>query len=296
MNKVITVFTPTYNRAHLLHRLYESLLRQTNQNFKWLVIDDGSVDNTKEVIDDFASEGKVEIAYVHKENGGLHTGYNTAIAHLDTELSICIDSDDWLPDDAIERILTIWSKIEDDSIAGLIGLDYTADGELIGDHLKDGEIINPIDLLASKTNRGDKKYVVRTDLYKTVAPMPAFEGEKNFNPHYMILKLSARYRFQAVDAALCIVDYQPDGMTANQFKQYINSPRSYAELRRVIMGLPRVPLKYLLKTVVHYCSSSQIAQNKNYIKESPKPILTVLCTPLGWLLTAVIKRKVKYDS
>lgn len=293
MNKAITVFTPTYNRAHLLHRLYESLLRQSNQNFKWLVIDDGSVDNTKEVVDDFISDGKIDISYVYKENGGLHTGYNTAIEHLDTELSICIDSDDWLPDDAIEHILAIWSQIEDDSIAGLIGLDYTAEGELIGDHLKDGEIINPIDLLASKTNCGDKKYVVRTDLYKTVAPMPVYEGEKNFNPHYMILKLSAMYRFQAVDSAFCIVDYQSDGMTANQFKQYVDSPRSYAELRRVIMSLPNVPRKYMFKTVVHYCSSSQICQNRNYIKESQKPFLTALCSPLGWLLTIYIRRKTK---
>lgn len=291
--KIITVFTPTYNRAKLIHRVYESLVRQTNQQFKWLVIDDGSTDNTKEMVERFIRENKIEISYVYKENGGLHTGYNAAIARLDTELSICIDSDDWLPDDAIERILKVWVVRKADDIAGLIGLDYAANGDLIGDHLSDGAIINPIDLLASKTNRGDKKYVVRTDCYKKVAPMPEFPGEKNFNPHYMILKLCADYRFVAVDAPLCIVDYQPDGMTANQLKQYVNSPRSYAELRRVIMGLPHVPVGYLIKTIIHYCSSSQIAQNRNYIKESPKPLLTLLCTPAGWLLTAYIRRKTR---
>lgn len=290
--KLITVFTPTYNRAGLLHRVYESLVRQTNQQFKWLVIDDGSTDETQAVVESFIQEDKIEIAYVYKENGGLHSGYNAAIARLDTELSVCIDSDDWLPDDAIERILKVWAARKADGIAGLIGLDYAANGKLIGDHLTDGAIINPIDLLASKTNRGDKKYVVRTDCYKKVAPMPEFPGEKNFNPHYMILKLSADYRFVAVDAPLCIVDYQPDGMTANQYKQYLNSPKSFAELRRVIMALPNVPIKYLLKTVIHYCSSSQLAHNRNYIKESPKPLLTVLCTPLGWLLTLYIKKKV----
>ena len=153
--------------------------------------------------------------------------------------------------------------------------------------------INPVDLLASKNNRGDKKYVVRTDLYKQVAPMPVFKGEKNFNPHYMILKLSAKYRFLAVDAPLCIVDYQSDGMTANQFKQYIDSPNSYSELRRVIMGLPNVPKKYMLKTVIHYCSSSLISKNRQYIKESPKKLLTIMCTPLGWMLTTYIRRRAK---
>ena len=293
MSKAITVFTPTYNRAHLLHQLYESLLGQSNQNFKWLIIDDGSTDNTKDVVDGFIKDNKIEIKYVYKENGGLHTGYNTAIEYLDTELSVCIDSDDWMPDDAIELILAVWNQNKSDDIAGLIGLDYTAEGELIGDHLPNGSKINPIDLLASKNNRGDKKYVVRTDLYRQVAPMPVFEGEKNFNPHYMILKLSAKYSFLAVDAPLCIVDYQPDGMTANQFKQYVDSPNSYAELRRVIMSLPNVQTKYLLKTVIHYCSSSQISKNRHYIKESPRKVLTVLCTPAGWMLTAYIKRKVK---
>lgn len=289
--KVITVFTPTYNRAKLLRRVYDSLVRQTNQRFKWLVIDDGSTDDTKAVVNDCIQENKIEISYVYKANGGLHTGYNAAIERLDTELSICIDSDDWLPDDAIERILAVWEDRKEADIAGLIGLDYKANGELIGDHLPDGAIINPIDLLASKTNRGDKKYVVRTDCYQKVAPMPEFPGEKNFNPHYMILKLSADYRFVAVDAPLCIVDYQPDGMTANQFRQYVNSPRSYAELRRVIMGLPRVPAGYLIKTAIHYSSSSQLAHNKSYLKESPKPLLTLLCIPAGWLLTAYIRRK-----
>lgn len=293
MYKEITVFTPTYNRAHLLHKLYESLLRQSNQSFKWLIIDDGSTDNTKDVVDAFSKDNQIEIKYIYKENGGLHTGYNTAIENLDTELSICIDSDDWLPEGAIDKILTVWNSNKSDDIAGLIGLDYSAEGDIIGDHLPNGSKINPIDLLASKNNRGDKKYVVRTDLYKQVAPMPVFEGEKNFNPHYMILKLSRNYSFLAIDEPLCIVDYQPDGMTANQLKQYVDSPNSYAELRRVIMSLPNVPIKYLIKTVIHYCSSSQISHNRDYIKESPKPLLTLLCTPIGWLLTRYILMRVK---
>ena len=290
--KFITVFTPTYNRAGLLHRVYDSLVKQTNQQFKWLIIDDGSTDETGAVADRFIQDGKVEISYVYKPNGGLHTGYNAAIARLDTELSMCIDSDDWLPEDAIERIFQVWSKYRAEGIAGLIGLDYTADGRLIGDHLPDGAVINPVNLLASRTNRGDKKYVVRTDCYRKVAPMPEFPGEKNFNPHYMILRLCTEYRFIAVDAPLCMVDYQPDGMTANQYKQYLDSPRSFAELRSAIMSLPNVPPKYLLKTVIHYCSSSQISHTPHYVRESPRPFLTALCIPAGRLLTAYIKRKV----
>lgn len=293
MNKRITVFTPAYNRGNLIHNLYESLLRQTCKNFKWLIIDDGSTDGTCDVIQPWIDEAKIEIRYVYKENGGLHTGYNKAIELMDTELSVCIDSDDWMPDNAIERILSVWDRVKRDDIAGLIGLDFTPDGSIIGDHLPDGQVIDPIDLLASKTNRGDKKYVVRTDLYKKVAPMPVYKGEKNFNPHYMILKLSAEYQFVAVDAPLCIVDYQPDGMSANIFHQYVNSPNSFAELRRLIMSLPWVPFAYLCKTTIHYVSSSILAKNKHFIRESPKKFLTMLAIPLGWLLTIYIRRKVE---
>lgn len=290
MEKRITVFTPTYNRAHLLHSCYESLLRQNNQQFKWLIIDDGSTDNTQEVIEKWSSEQRIEIEYIYKENGGLHTGYNTAIEHMDTELSICIDSDDWLPDDAIELILSVWDKNKSDDLAGIIGLDYTVDGEIIGDVLPDGEKIEPIKLLASKNNRGDKKYVVKTSLYKEVAPMPVFEGEKNFNPHYMIIKLSAKYKFLSINCPLCIVDYQNDGMSANIFKQYMNSPKSFAELRRVIMSLPTVPFLYLCKTTIHYVSSNLIAGNKDYIKKSPRKLLTVLLWPIGYILSKYIEK------
>jgi glycosyltransferase involved in cell wall biosynthesis len=261
--------------------------------FKWLIIDDGSTDNTRVIVDHWIKDNLIEIEYIYKENGGLHTGYNTAIEHLDTELSVCIDSDDWLADNAIELILKLWDAHKADDLAGIVGLDVKTDGSVIGSRLKTGERIYPLDLKTSKNKGADKKYVIRTDCYKTVAPMPVFSGEKNFNPHYMVLKLSQKYRFLALDEPLCVVDYQPDGMAANLYKQYLNSPKSFAEYRRAVMQLKPIPFTYLIRTVIHYCSSSQLSHNKNYIKESPKPLLTVLCTPTGWLLTALIKRKTK---
>ena len=82
-------------------------------------------------------------------------------------------------------------------------------------------------------------------------------------------------------------------MTANQYKQYLNSPNSFAETRRMMLSLKNGPIKFYIKQAIHYCSSSQISHNRHYIKESPKPVLTVLCTPLGWMLTGYIRRKAK---
>ena len=121
--------------------------------------------------------------------------------------------------------------------------------------------------------------------------MPVFPGEKNFNPHYMVLKMCRKYKFLPFNKPLCVVNYQPDGMSANIFRQYLNSPRSFAEIRRVIMENPSVPFRYLAKTTVHYVSSSILSGNKRYIKESPKKLLTILATPFGLMLTWYIRRK-----
>ena len=155
--KSITVFTPSYNRAYILGKCYESLNRQTCKDFVWLIIDDGSTDSTRELVESWTQrDNGYEIRYVYKENGGLHTGYNKAIELMDTELSICIDSDDFMPSDGIERILKIWNNRKEPDLAGLIGLDYDERGTLIGTLLPEKDSINAATLLMVP-NIGDKK-------------------------------------------------------------------------------------------------------------------------------------------
>ena len=147
----LTIFTPTYNRKHTIVRTYESLCRQSNSDFEWLIVDDGSTDGTREWVESLGE--KVEktrkqfdwmgrelegedanhfvlrteeflIEYVYKPNGGLYTGYNVAYAAIQTELCVCIDSDDYMPDDAVEKILKCWKERGGDKYAGILGLDY----------------------------------------------------------------------------------------------------------------------------------------------------------------------------
>ena len=131
--KTITVFTPTYNRAYCLHQLYESLVRQTSNDFLWLIIDDGSIDKTRELVTSWINENQIEIRYAYKENGGMHTGHNLAYQLIDTELNVCIDSDDYMPDNAIELILNKWKSVGNrQDYAGIIGLDAFKDGSIVG--------------------------------------------------------------------------------------------------------------------------------------------------------------------
>lgn len=129
----LTVFTPAYNRAYTLPRTYESLKSQQNTGFVWLVVDDGSTDHTADLVRQWQSEANdFEIRYIYKENGGMHTAHNAAYANIDTELNVCIDSDDALAPDAVQIIFDAWQQVRDKGYAGLLGLDAAFDGTVIG--------------------------------------------------------------------------------------------------------------------------------------------------------------------
>ena len=292
----LTVFTPTYNREDLLQRCFESMKRQTNKNFIWLIIDDGSTDNTREVVESWQREPlEFSLRYIYKENGGLHTAYNEAIANIDTELCVCIDSDDFMPDDAVEKILTFWEENGSTEVAGIVGLDYDLEGNCIGDPLPDQKCINLIDLLVGKypIHNGDRTNVIRTELYKKFAPMPVFPGEKNFNPHYMHLQISMEYDFLVLNENLRFVEYQPGGMSNNMLRQYRNSPRSFAQTRRLYLSFPNTGWKFRLWHSIHYVSSSILSRNKRFLKESPAKGLTLAALLPGIALTVYILFKTR---
>ena len=293
----ITVFTPAYNRADLLKRCYESMCRQTNKNFIWMIIDDGSTDNTKEVVDLWMlNNNGFEIQYYYKKNGGLHTAYNEAIEHIDTELCVCSDSEDYMPDNAIEIILDFWKKNGSDEYAGIVGLDYTLDNHVIGDLLPEKKSVNLIDLLIGKyhIHNGDRTNVVRTELYKKVAPMISFEGEKNFSPHYMHLQISKKYDFLVLNENLRYVEYQVDGMSNSIFKQYLNSPNSFIETRKLYLSLPGISWKFKLRQSIHLISSGIIANKLiEVLKYVPSFGMKVLAVPCGFLLSKYTRIKAK---
>lgn len=292
----ITVFTPSYNRADLLPRGYAALKRQTCKDFVWLIVDDGSADDTRTLVESWRNtEKEFEIRYVYKENGGLHTGYNAAIERLDTELAVCVDSDDYLTDTAIERVLEFWKEHGSDSLAGVIALDGTDTGEVIGDPLPNQKQINLVDLLVGKypIRSGDRKLFIRSDLYKSVAPQMSFSGEKNFNPHYMHLQIGEKYDFLTLNEVLCIVEYQPGGMTNSIFRQYYNSPKSFAQTRRLYLSFRNTPFLFRFKQCIHYVSSCILARECHFIKTSPAKVLTFLAIPFGFVLSRIIIYKAK---
>ena len=96
MKKRMTVFTPTYNRAYILPKLYDSLCQQTVKSFEWLIVDDGSVDNTQELVEKWIEEKKIEIRYFKQANGGKQRAHNLGVEKSKEEIFVCVDSDDYV--------------------------------------------------------------------------------------------------------------------------------------------------------------------------------------------------------
>lgn len=329
--KTLTIFTPTYNRKHTISRTYESLCRQTSDDFDWLIIDDGSTDGTREwveslgkkVIDrganydwmgrhlqskdenhfvilssDIESNNSFRIEYIYKPNGGLYTGYNTAYATIQTELCVCIDSDDFMPDNTVEIIITKWNnyvannsgkKIE---LGGIVGLDFNVVNKkpIGGFFTEDNKVCFWEDL----HHTGDSKHVMRVDLMRKVAPQIGFNGERDFNPYYMLMQICNNYPVMVVNENFCWVEYQTtgDSMSAGIWKQYVRSPRSYAKYRIMQLKMKHgIDLKRKIVLCIHYVSSCILSKDKDWLRNSPYKLITLFVAPLGLFFSWVVKYK-----
>ena len=292
--KTLTVFTPAYNRAHTIGRTYESLCRQTCKDFLWLIVDDGSKDNTHELIENWQKKDNgFEILYIYQENQGMHGAHNTAYKNIVTELNTCIDSDDYMPDDAVEKIVTFWKEKGSDKYAGIIGLDATEDGKVIGNAFDENMKATTLRAYYEEHHgSGDKKLVYRTDIIKSYPEYPIFKDEKYVGLAYKYNLIDADYELLTTNDILVIVDYQDDGSSRGMWKQYWNNPRGFAFLRKFDMKQTKSWKRKVMDNI-HFVSHSIRSGNKRFVLESPMAWLTVLCFLPGCVLYLVNKKKVR---
>ena len=287
----LTVFTPAYNRAYTLHRTYESMKQQENTDVIWLIVDDGSADNTAELVKQWQSEENgFEIRYIYKENGGMHTAHNTAYEHIDTELNTCIDSDDCLAPGAMEKILGKWEQVRDQGYAGIIALDSDMEGNIIGQGFPEGLTETTLMGYYAAGGSGDKKLIYRTDVINSYPPYPVFEGERYVALAYKYRLIDQDHKLAVLNEVVCNVDYQPDGHSTAMFREYVRSPKGFAFWRKVCMQYPESP-KRLMVDCIHYVAESIIAGEKHFIRKSPRKGLTVAALPVGWVLSKYIRSK-----
>lgn len=291
--KTLTIFTPTYNRAYCLHKCYESLAKQTNRDFVWLIIDDGSTDDTEELVQSWIIQDKVKIQYIKQANLGMHGAHNTAYELIQTELNVCIDSDDYLADDGVEKILQFWKAYGSNQVSGIIALDALENGEVIGTKMPEDLKTSTLFHLYNKHGvTGDKKLIYRTELTKKY-PYPLFENEKYVGLAYKYYKLDQQYKMLLMNEVICIVEYLADGSSMNMLNQYRRNPQGFSFYRKELMKLPFASTYYKFRQAIHYVSSNLLMKNRRLFIETPKKIHTILAFPFGLFLYLLILNKTK---
>lgn len=226
-NNYLTVFTPIFNRAYIIDKLYQSLLRQTCNNFEWLIVDDGSTDDIKEKIKKYQSENKITIHYFYKENGGKHTAINLGVREALGELFFIVDSDDYLADNAVERIIYHYINIKDiDSFAGVSGLKASPNGVKIGSPV-DWKVLdsNSIDLQCKQKVFGDMAEVYKTSILRQF-PFPVLDKEKFISECIVWDQIAEKYKLRYFSENIYICEYLKDGLSSNSIRLRANSPKS----------------------------------------------------------------------
>lgn len=276
-----TVFTPTYNRVHTLVNSYNALCRQTCKEFIWLIVDDGSTDNTKEIVKNWIAEKKILIKYVYQKNVGKQRAVNTGVMQCTTKYFGFLDSDDYYCPETVEKFLNMFKEIENiDTVAGIMARRGKNEKTPIGSiNLPQGYFIENFDALIRKYNfygdtcRAYKTEILKDYLYPEIADKFILES-------VMLSAIDQKYDLLIVNEVFSISKYLSDGYTRNSFKLYQNNPYGYALGIGMITAAKRGFLKQVKYTIMftvwcwcyHIKEPYRIVQNKR---------LFVLCKPIS---------------
>lgn len=277
---LVTVFTPTYNRAYRLPDLYHSLQKQTCKDFEWLVIDDGSTDDTSELFEKWKDEKSFSIRYIKQSNGGKHRAVNHGVKEANGELFYIVDSDDILPPGAMQRIINQYLPIKNDvSFGGICGLKAFYNGEKVGGECNFGTLdCTSLDFRYKYQIKGDMAEVIRTSVFKEF-PFPEIEGER-FCPEALIFnRIATKYKLRYFYEKVYLCEYLEDGLTASIVKVRMKSPQTstmfYSELFYMA-----IPLSQKIKAAINYWRFA-------YCLDNNKPKYPIgwgwICRPLGYL-------------
>lgn len=277
---MLTICTPTYNRAKLLPILFNSLIHQTNNDFEWLIVNDGSSDDSEAVVKCFIEKKTINIRYIKQENVGKHRAINRGLKEAKGYMFLIVDSDDSLQNNAVDFILKESKIIKDDiRFAGISGLCVSKKGSLIGSGLPQPQIdCNALDIRFKYHVTGDLSEVFKTQILRQF-PFPENDNEK-FCPEALVWnRVAQKYMLRYFNEPLYIRDYQQGGLTSNIIKIRMNSPIAsttyYAELLSY-----KIPFIQQVKAAINYWRFYFCLSHKKIVI----PLLWTWCLPLGALM------------
>lgn len=302
--KQLTVFTPTYNRAYTLPRLYGSLLRQDTSLFKWLIVDDGSTDNTREIVESWIDEGRLEIKYVYERNSGKTAAHNLGVRECDTELFMCCDSDDWIVEGSIEPALEFWNAYQNE-LAGIVESECVSLRELSGmvspRNMKNGDVDALSTLPVGKRTetlsglyrrgfKGETALIFKTSVIREY-PFPQIDGEKFIPEGYVYNQLDEKYDLLVYPHYCMECEYQEDGYSNNGLTLRLKNPKGF-----LMADMDILKRHFSLKQAIRCLGLNGYLGKPYKIAQMPHVVFMLLLLPLGKLLERRYKKIAKEQN
>lgn len=294
MSKTLTIFTPTYNRANLLSRVFKSLQQQTSFDFEWLLVDDGSTDKTETIIEEFKREPTTfPIRYFKQENGGKHRAINFGVKKAEGAYFLILDSDDFLHNYTIEKIKPMLLKVKaEDNLAGIAVRRAYKDGTIVGNEFSNPISTSSLNIRYKYHITGDLVEIFKTNILKEY-PFPEYEGEK-FCPEALVWnRIAQNYNLKFFNAGLYVTEYIEGGLTEKIVKIRMQSPQAsmlhYAELASY-----DIPFKEKIKAGINFWRFAFNAKQISFFKKTKKiGLFYIAVLPLGYLMHLNDKRNNK---
>lgn len=277
----LTLFTPTYNRAYILPKLYESLCVQDLDDFEWLIVDDGSTDDTPQLVARWQQENRIPITFFRQANGGKMRAHNEGVRRCKTELFVCIDSDDVMASPtAVRDMLAFWdshqTEVSRPDVCGMIS--YRKTSGLKG-YFPEALQLLKLKELYQRGSQGEAVLLFRTEVIRQY-PFPEIEGEKFITEDIVWQLLDQQYLYLLFPYYSQCCEYLPDGYTRHGLEVLLKNPKGYAMYYNQSVRLGEPNRRYHMRM---YIACSLLASDRKMIAHSCSKGLLFLMLPMGFL-------------
>lgn len=283
----MTIFTPTYNRAYILQRVYNSLCVQTDSDFEWLIVDDGSEDDTEHLVKEWIEQNVIPIRYYKQKNGGKQRAHNKGVEMSNTELFVCLDSDDYVTRDFVEQHIKRWNEVKNDTtIAGIVSLKGYESGKPTGTNIPENlEKTTLMNLYKKLKFRGDATMMYRTELLREF-PFVIEPDEKFIGEEYVYNQIDRKYQMAVLPKVLMIVEYLEDGYSRNVRKVTKENPKGYIRLKKQSIEYAETWHERYTQTILCLVGC-RLSGEKSPLKNLPYKFLGVIAYLPAWLAWVV---------
>lgn len=291
--RLVTVITPTYNRGKNLECLFESLQKQTCNCFEWMIVDDGSVDDTRERVEFFKSLANFPIHYIYKQNGGKHTALNVGIQRITTELTFIVDSDDTVVPNGIETIIEFYDKYKNETKIGVWSFLKSQKGRGVVLKMPEDEIISSYAEERIRSERpGEMAEVFLTSALQKF-PFPEFSGEKFLSEDVVWIPVGLSYKTVFVNRVIYEYEYLQDGLTQNDKKHKFQSPLGSMMRGKMLMNCACGVKANIKGAIIYNCYRCEVSEPIPACLKEDNPknrLLLFLTWPLGIVYNKKWKR------